>query len=79
MEVTANSNKIKGKSKLKEPKVADSVKPSTEHRVQDEKPQPVTAIPIKSRSKSAEVGSLSSPETPVQTADRERSKSHIVR
>jgi len=75
VEVTANSNKIKGKSKLKEPKVAASVKPSTEHRVQNEKPQPVTAIPIKSRSKSAEVGSLSSPETPVQTAGRERSKS----
>ncbi len=76
VEVTANSNKIKGKSKLKEPKVAAPVKPSTEHRVQTEKPQPVTEIPIKSRSKSdAKVDSLSSPETPVQTAGRGRSKS----
>lgn len=74
VEVTANSNKIKGKSKLKEPKVAASVKPSTEHRVQNEKPQPVVETPIRPRSKSAELGSLPSPQTPVKTG-RERSKS----
>jgi hypothetical protein len=79
IEVTANSNKIKGKSKLKEPKVTDPIKEPFKAIVQTEKPQPVVELPIKPRSKSAEVGSLSSPETPVPNADRERSKSHIVR
>ena len=76
VEVTANSNKIKGKSKLKEPRVTAPVKPSTEHRVQTEKPQPVVDAPIRPRSKSAdaELGSLPSPQTPVKTG-RERSKS----
>ena len=75
VEVTANSNKIKGKSKLKEPKVTVPVKSSNEHSVQTKQPQPVVETPIIPRSKNAEVGSLSSPKTPVKTAGRERSKS----
>ena len=69
VEVTANSNKIKGKSKLKEPKVTSPVKTSTKHRLQTKKPHAVVDAPIRPRSKSAdaELGSLPSPQTPVKT------------
>jgi hypothetical protein len=74
VEVTAKSNKIKGKSKLKEPKVTAPIKSSNEHSVQTTQPQPVVETPIRPRSKSAELGSLPPPQTPVKTG-RERSKS----
>ncbi|MCE2731227.1 MAG: hypothetical protein LW599_03965, partial [Rickettsiaceae bacterium] len=74
VEVTANSNKIKGKSKLKEPKVTSPVKPSTKHRLQTKKLQAVVDAPIRPRSKSAdaELGSLPSPQTPPVKTGRHR-------
>jgi len=77
VEVTANSNKIKGKSKLKEPKVTSPVKPSTKHRVQTKKLQAVVDAPIRPRSKSAdaELGSLPSPQTPPVKTGRPKSNS----
>lgn len=72
MEVTANSNKIKGKSKLKEPKVTDSIKEPSEAMVQTEKPQPVVELPIKQRSKSVDIAS---PTTPIKTSEKRKSNS----
>jgi hypothetical protein len=67
VEVTASSNKIKGKSKLKEPKVT-VVETPKDQPIQPKKTQTVEPPPTLTKSKSVDadlnVGSLSSPKTP---------------
>ena len=79
VEVTASSNKIKGKSKLKEPKVT-VVETPKDQPIQAKKPQTVEPTLTKSKSVGADisVGSLSPPKTPPNKTNPPQSKGNSI-